>query len=85
MVTRMKTTIEIPSPLFEQAKRIAAREGTTLRELIETGLRRELRQRRKDTAFVLRDVRVGGTGLQSEYQDINWDKLRDAIYRGRGA
>ncbi len=85
MVTRMKTTIEIPDPLFEQAKRIAAREGTTLRELIEAGLRRELRQRRKDTAFVLRDVRVGGTGLQSEYQDINWDKLRDAIYRGRGA
>jgi hypothetical protein len=85
MVTHMKTTIEIPKPLFEQAKRVAAREGTTLRAIIEAGLRRELRQRQAGSAFVLRDARVGGNGLQPEYQDAAWDKLRDAIYSGRGA
>jgi hypothetical protein len=85
MVTHMKTTIEIPDPLFEQAKRVAAHEGTTLRELVETGLRRELKLRRKDPNFVLRDVRVGGGGIQPEYQDVPWDKLRDAIYEGQGA
>lgn len=85
MVTHMKTTLEIPKPLFDQAKRVAAREGTTLRALVEAGLRRELRQRQAGKAFVLRDVRVSGNGLQPEYQDGAWDTLRDAIYAGRGA
>lgn len=34
----MKTTIEIPEPLFRQAKAKAALEGITLRELFERGL-----------------------------------------------
>jgi hypothetical protein len=85
MVTHMKTTLEIPKPLFDQAKRVAAREGTTLRAIIEAGLRRELRQRREGRDFVLRDVRVAGSGLQPEYQDVAWDNLRDAIYEGRGS
>ena len=35
---RMKTTIELPDPLFRQAKIFAARRGTTLRELVVEGL-----------------------------------------------
>ncbi len=34
----MKTTIELPDPLFRQAKVLAARRGTTLRELVVEGL-----------------------------------------------
>ncbi|MSU66855.1 MAG: hypothetical protein EXS38_12325 [Opitutus sp.] len=34
----MKTTIELPDPLFRQAKIFAARRGTTLRELVVAGL-----------------------------------------------
>jgi hypothetical protein len=34
----MKTTIELPDPLFRQAKILAARRGTTLRELVVEGL-----------------------------------------------
>jgi hypothetical protein len=36
----MKTTVELPDPLFRRAKILAARRGTTLRDLIIDGLQR---------------------------------------------
>jgi uncharacterized protein (DUF1810 family) len=41
----MKTTIELPDELATQAKRMARQQGTTLRELVVDGLRRELQKR----------------------------------------
>ena len=35
----MKTTIELPDPLFRRAKIVAAQRGTTLRGLVIKGLR----------------------------------------------
>jgi len=40
----MKTTIELPEELFLQAKRNALEHGTTLKALIESGLRHALVQ-----------------------------------------
>ena len=42
--THMKTTIELPEELFLQAKRSALEQGTTLKALIESGLRHTLMQ-----------------------------------------
>ena len=39
----MKTTVELPDELFVAAKKSAAARRTTLRSLLERGLRRELR------------------------------------------
>jgi hypothetical protein len=39
----IKTTVEIPDELFVAAKREAASQRTTLRTLVERGLRSELR------------------------------------------
>ena len=39
MVTRMKTTIDIADTLLAEAKALAAEEGTTVRSLVEEGLR----------------------------------------------
>ena len=85
MVTHMKTTIEIADPLLERAKRLAAKEQTTLRELVEAGLRKVLEERRSHKKFELRDARVFGQGLQPEFQSASFDQLRDAVYVGRGS
>jgi Arc/MetJ family transcription regulator len=82
-VTHMKTTIEISDAILEQAKAAAAREGTTLRALVEDGLRQVLKTRRVARTFRLRDASVGGDGLRPEFRDAGWDKIRDALYEGR--
>lgn len=50
----MKSTIDIPDGLAAAAKSRARQDGTTLRELVVTGLRAELerRERRTRTDFV---------------------------------
>jgi hypothetical protein len=82
----MKTTIELPAPLLERAKRLAARDSTTLRELVEAGLRHVLKERAARAApFVLRDARVDGRGLTEEFAGATGEDIRNASYEGRGA
>lgn len=80
----MKTTVEISDRLAEEAKALAARENTTLRDLIEAGLRSVLRERRRRRPFKLRDASLGGRGLQPEFRDAGWERMREAAYEGRG-
>lgn len=82
----MKTTVEIPDSLLEQARRLAAKEGSTVKALIEEGLRRVLEERQRSAGgFQLRKVTFGGEGLQSDFAEASWDSMRDAIYNGHGA
>jgi hypothetical protein len=76
----LKTTIEISDTIFEHAKALAAREGTTVRALVEDGLRQLLKSRRGAARFVLRDASVGGQGVQPEFEDAGWERIRGAIY-----
>jgi Arc/MetJ family transcription regulator len=85
MVNRMKTTIEIADSLLAQAKQAAMEDNTTIRALVEDGLRKVLDERRERKPFKLRDGSVGGRGLKPEFAGAGWDRIRDAIYEGRGA
>lgn len=76
----MKTTVELPDALVHEAKQLAAREGTTLRALVERGLRDLLRSRRARPDFRLRDASVDGRGLAPEFRSAGWDAIRDAAY-----
>ncbi len=80
----MKTTVELSDPLVAKAKAYAARNGVTLRSLIEIGLRLAMRAGRTREPFRLRDLSVGGKGLQPQYRDADWSRIREAIYKGRG-
>jgi Arc/MetJ family transcription regulator len=81
----MKTTIEIADPVLAEAKAVAAREGTTLRELVESALRRELAARAVRQPFTLRDASVGGSGLAPEFRGKSMQEIIDASYESRGA
>ncbi|MET0657522.1 MAG: DUF2191 domain-containing protein [Steroidobacteraceae bacterium] len=80
----MKTTIEISDMLLKEAKRVAAQDGTTLRTLVEQGLRHELKQRTRASAFRLRKETFKGKGLQPGAKGLSWDQLREFAYTGRG-
>jgi Arc/MetJ family transcription regulator len=81
----MKTTVDIADSLLASAKKLAARRGTTLRALVETGLRHVLKEDSdRGKAFRLRDESYSGRGLQPEFRDGNWERMRDAAYQGRG-
>lgn len=80
----MKTTIQIPDSLFEDARKLAHRERTTLKALIEEGLRRIISDRKRRTGFRLRKATFKGTGLQSHLTGATWDQIRELSYEGRG-
>jgi len=85
MVICMKTTVEIPDSLLAAANKLAARQHTTIRALIEQGLRHVLGERKEGRAFRLRKATFNGEGLQPDVAEGSWDKLRDLAYKGRGA
>ncbi|MGI8424952.1 MAG: DUF2191 domain-containing protein [Chloroflexota bacterium] len=82
----MKTTIDIADALLEDAKRVAARDGITLRALVEDGLRKALSERTSGrSGFKLKDASFRGNGTQPGIDLSNWEQIRDLIYEGHGA
>jgi hypothetical protein len=79
----MKTTIEISDPLLDKARQLAAREGTTLRALVEQGLRQVVTEKRRKP-FKLRKASFKGTGLHPDLKDATWEEILDISYGDRG-
>jgi len=86
MVSHMKTTIQISDSLFKEARKVAHQERTTLRALVEEGLRKVVseRHRTKEKGFRLRKATFKGKGLQSHLGGASWDRILDISYEGRG-
>ena len=81
----MKTTIDIADPLFLQAKRIASEQSTTLKEIVETALRRFFEQEKMQSSnFKLREASVGGNGVQAGVHEGDWAEIRRLLYEGHG-
>jgi hypothetical protein len=82
----MKTTIDIADALLREARRLAARERTTLKALVERGLRSVISEHEKEAAapFRLRKASFRGKGLQPGARDADWERLREMAYEGRG-
>lgn len=81
----MKTTVEISEDLFARTREVAQREGTTLRALIEEGLRVALARREQKASYEWPDLSVTSEGLAPEIEEGTWEPLHDRIYTGRGA
>jgi len=80
-----KTTVELSDGLLRDAKRVALKERTTVRALIEQGLRLVVRDRLRRGGFSLRQASFAGDGLRSGQSLQDWSAIRDEIYAERGA
>ena len=80
----MKTTIEIADPLLDAARKKATREGTTLRALMERGLRQVVTEKPPRKPHKFKTITYKGDGLTPEFEGAGWDKIRDAIYEDDG-
>jgi len=81
----VKTTVEISDPLLREVRKLAVREGVTLRTLVERGLHRVVAETKRGPPFKLRRASFKGKGRQADFRDASWDKLRDLAYEDRGA
>lgn len=81
----MKTTVEISDSLLREIRKLAAREGVTLRTLVERGLHRVVAETKRGAPFKLRRASFKGKGRQADLGEASWDRLRDRAYEGRGA
>jgi hypothetical protein len=81
----MKTTVHIVDALLEEARKIAAQEQTTVKAMIEEGLRRIIDDRKRKKTFRLRKVTFKGNGLQPDIAGASWEKIREISYEGRGS
>jgi hypothetical protein len=84
MVSHMKTTVQIPDSLFEEVRKLAAQERTTMKALIEEGLRRIVSQHKRQSGFRLRKASFKGNGLQPGMSGASWDTIREMSYERRG-
>ncbi len=80
----MKTTVYIPDTILKEARRIAALEHTTVKALVEEGLRRIIDDRKQKKTFRLRKATFKGNGLQADIAGASWEKIREISYQGRG-
>ena len=84
MGTHMKTTIELSDALLEAAKRHARARGTTLRAMVEEGLRAVLNREASTASFSLKDASVHGRGLRPEVREGGWERIAEIVYEGHG-
>jgi hypothetical protein len=82
----MKTTFDLPDPLLDEARAVAARRNTTVRALVVAGLRKVIDESRQPhRPFELPRASVPGQGLQPGAQGLSWAQILESTYEGRGS
>ncbi len=85
MASHMKTTVQIPDALLADVKRIAAKRKTTLKSLIDEGLRLVIdNEQKKKKPFKLKDCSVGDPNAPWPLEGKSWDEILALAYGDRG-
>jgi len=80
----MKTTVDIPETLLSEAQKLAREQKTTLKTLIQEGLREAIANRRRARPFKLRDASFGPGKVDPTLKDRKWEDIVHLVYEGRG-
>lgn len=68
----MKTTFDLPVPLLDQTRKLAAERNTTVKELVIAGLRKVIEESaRNERPFKLEIASVKGKGLQKGARNLS--------------
>lgn len=81
----MKTTVDIADDLARKARELARKRDTTLRAILEEGIRKVLEADRCSERYALPDCSVRGNGLQPEFRERSWAAIHEAAYDEYGA
>jgi hypothetical protein len=84
MLSHMRTTLDLPDPLFRQAKRLARDRKIPFRALVAEALRRVLKEEPPRRRFELPDRSFGQGGLVAGLNWTDWERIRDISYEGHG-
>jgi Arc/MetJ family transcription regulator len=85
MAVPMKTTVHIADALLAEAQKVARRENTTLKALINEGLRKALAERPGRKTPKMKDCSFPPSGGRQHKSDQkSWEDIRAIIYEGRG-
>jgi hypothetical protein len=72
----VKTTFDLPTPLLDQARALAAQRNMTVKELVISGLRKVIEESAKpEKPFRLLSASVKGKGLQRGVQQLSAAQL----------
>jgi hypothetical protein len=78
--------LKLPKVLLKGARRHARKEKTTLRALMEQGLRNVLNEKKsKREKWKWKPVTFRGDGLTEQFKNAPWEKIRDELYKMHGA
>jgi hypothetical protein len=81
----MKTTVELNDSLLSKTKETARRRGTTMKEIIESALRRYFEEESAaDEPYRFENHPFEGRGVREGIDEGSWETLRSRIYEGRG-
>ncbi len=81
----MKTTIELSDAVVKKTKDLARRNGTTMRQVVESALRLYIRdQEQKVSGYRYENHPFKGNGVCEGIQEGKWETIRSLVYEGRG-
>lgn len=84
MLWHMRTSVDIPDPLFRQAKKAARDRGTTLRQLLLDGLRSVVGGAERSRRHRMKDCSFGTGGLVDGLSWSDAERMQDIVYGDRG-
>ena len=86
MASHMKTTVQIPDALLADVQKIAYKNKTSFRALVQEGLLHVVEQdQKRKKQHPIKDCSYPPKHLVREkLEPMPWDELRAIIYEGRG-
>ena len=82
-IRRVKTSFDISDALLAEARVYAKRHKTTVKALVERGLRQTMNESTKPKVK-FQPVVVNGGAVKPEMQNPNWSKIREEDYEDSG-